>query len=200
MPLVLITPPAAEPLTYAEAAGHLRVETPTDETYITSLVVAARQWAERYLGRALVTQTWERVLDRFPCGAIVLGMGRLASVTSVTYLDAAGASQTLGTSAYQVDDVSEPGRVLQAPSTYWPSTEAGRVNAVRVRFVAGYGAASAVPVPIKAAMLLLVGHLYEHRESEVTGTITSEHKLAIDALLSPYVIHGFGYAGESPGR
>ena len=37
-------------------------------------------------------------------------------------------------------------------------------EAVQIRFVAGYGAAAAVPEDIKEAMLLIIGHLYAHRE------------------------------------
>lgn len=194
MNLVLITPPATEPLTTLEAGLHLRVEPLSeDDPYIDALITAARQHVEQHLGRALVTQTWEAVLDEFPEGdEIRLSKGALQSVTSVTYLDSAGAQQTLATSEYQVDTASVPGRIVLAPSESWPDTDSDRVNAVRVRFVAGYGAASAVPQPIKAAMLLLIGHLYEHREEEVVGTITSRFSFATDALLSPYRILSFG--------
>jgi uncharacterized phiE125 gp8 family phage protein len=191
VPFVLVTPPATEPVSLSEAEAHLRLDD-DDTDVVLRLITSARQFVEKYLGRALVAQTWDLAIDEFPAGAIVLAKGRLASVTSVTYRDADGAEQTLATSAYQVDDVSVPGRVLPAPGTSWPETEADRVNAVRVRFVAGYGAAADVPGPIKAAMLLLIGHLYEHRESEITGTIATAHQLGIDALLSPYRIHGWG--------
>jgi uncharacterized phiE125 gp8 family phage protein len=189
MPLVLITPPTAEPVSDIEAAEHLRVEDSDESTHIQGLIATARQYVEDYTWRALVTQTWELALDEFPSGAIVLAKGRLISVTSVKYRDAAGVEQTLDPSAYQVDDVSEPGRALPAPGASWPSTEDGRVNAVRVRFVAGYGDPPAVPGPIKSAMLLIIGHLYEHREMEIVGTISTPLNFAVDALLSPYRMH-----------
>ena len=189
MPLVLVTPPAEEPLTLTEAEEHLRIEDGADHQVTSRLIAAAREHVESYTWRALVTQTWELALDEFPSGAIDLAKGRLGSVVSVRYRDSAGVEQTLDAGAYQIDDVSEPGRILPAPGTSWPSTEAGRVNAVRVRFVAGYGGAAAVPTPIKAAMLLLVGHLYEHRESEILGTVVSPLHFAVDALLSPYRLH-----------
>lgn len=192
MPLVLVTAPVSEPVDLEEAKEHLRVEDAGETPYIQRLIAAARQYVEDYTWRALVTQTWELALDEFPGGAVVLAKGRLGSVTSVKYRDAAGIEQTLSPTSYQVDDVAEPGRVLPAPGTSWPSVETGRVNAVRIRFVAGFGPPSDVPAPIKAAMLLIIGHLYEHREMEVIGTISTPLNFAVDALLSPYRMHWVG--------
>lgn len=39
---------------------------------------------------------------------------------------------------------------------------------------------------ITTAMLLLIGHWFENRESVVVGTITSELPMAVQALISPY--------------
>lgn len=190
MPFVLVTPPAAEPLTPAEVENHLRLEAGADLVKVNSLILAARQHVERVTSRALVEQSWELVLDRFPaCREIRLAKGELRSVTSVKYLDGDGVEQTLDVAQYQVDTVRVPGRIVLAPGASWPATS-DRINALRVRFVAGFGAAVAVPEPIKAAMYLLIGHLYEHRESEVIGTITSPLQMAVNALLAPYVLHG----------
>ncbi len=65
MPAQLITPPATEPVTLAEAKVHLRLETALDDDYVTALISAARQYTEQVCWRALVTQTWELVLDSF---------------------------------------------------------------------------------------------------------------------------------------
>ncbi|MCW5861278.1 MAG: head-tail connector protein, partial [Caldilineales bacterium] len=46
------------------------------------------------------------------------------------------------------------------------------LNAIHIRFEAGYGAASAVPTRYKQALKLLVGHWYENREAILaTGAI-----------------------------
>ena len=50
-----------------------------------------------------------------------------------------------------------------------------------VRFVAGY--ASGVPAPIKAAILLHVGTLYQNREQDADSWIPTR---AYEALLTPY--------------
>lgn len=90
----LITAPAVEPVTVAEARAHLYVGHSDDDAIIGAFIAAAREDCEHRTQRALVTQTWERTLDGFPA-AISLPMAPLASVTSVKYIDGDGNEQTL---------------------------------------------------------------------------------------------------------
>lgn len=182
MPLTLITAPAIEPVTLAEAKAHCRVDSNADDAMITALIVAARESCEHKVGRPLITQTWERTLEYFPGGAILLGKFKPLSVVSVKYLDDAGAATTLDPAAYTLDADTEPGYLLPAYGTTWPSARAA-ASSVRVRFTAGYGpAASDVPTAVKQWILLAVGTIYEQRAS------VSDKSLAavpfVDALLS----------------
>lgn len=191
MTLRLITGPAAEPLSLAEAKLHLRVDSSDEDALITACIVAARQQAEHITGRSLVTQTWERVLDGFPAAEIELGVPPVQSIASIVYADATGATQTLSSAAYVLDDVRVPGWVLPAAGTSWPATADG-INTVRVRFVAGYGNAAAVPEGIKAWMRLHVGALYENREAVITAPGVVSSALAggfADGLLDPYRVY-----------
>lgn len=176
---------ATEPVTAAEAKAHLRVDHADDDAYIGTLITAARQHVEEWTSRALVTQTWELKLDRFPAsGAIALPRPPLQGVTAITYIDDNGASQTLAADQYTVHTSELPGRVTRAYEVTWPSTRAVP-NAVTVTYTAGYGAAAAVPNPIKQALLLIVGDLYRNREDTITGTVAARLK-AVDALIGPY--------------
>lgn len=189
MALRLYTAPATEPLTASEAKAHLRVEHSTDDTLITALIVAARQHAEDFTGRALITQTWELYLDAFPdCDDDVLyvPLPRLVSVTSISYVDTDGVTQTWNSTNYLVDAKSEPARITPAYGVSWPTTR-GQVNAVTMRFVAGYGAAVDVPQTIKQAMLLIIGHLYEHRE-QLTDFEVFLMPFAAETLLWPHKV------------
>lgn len=185
MRLRVVTPPASEPVTLVEAKAHLRLEGTDDDTYVSALIQAARQHVEEVCWRGVVTQTREAVLECFPdSDGVELPGGNLASITSVTYTDADGASQTLATSVYEADTVSVPGRMLLAYDQSWPSTRS-QWDAVRVRYVVGWAVAD-VPAPLKQALLLLVSQLYEHRTPEVTGVSMGKVGFAVDALLSPY--------------
>ncbi|MCI0571347.1 MAG: head-tail connector protein [Myxococcaceae bacterium] len=185
MRLRLVTPPATEPVSLAEAKAHLRLESAEDDAYVTTLILAARQHVEDVCWRRLVTQEWEAVLEAFPCdGELEMPGGNLQAIVSVTYVDEAGAQQTLAPATYAADTVSVPGRLLLAYGQAWPSTRC-QWDAVRVRYTVGWAAAE-VPAPIRQALLLLVAQLYEHRVPEVTGTIVSKVSFAVDSLLSPH--------------
>src|SRR5204863_7116583 len=85
MSLQLITPPAIEPVTLAEAKAHLKVDTADDDALIAAQIAAARASAEWHLGRALITQSWIQWRDCWPAdGIIELSLPPLQSVASVT--------------------------------------------------------------------------------------------------------------------
>jgi uncharacterized phiE125 gp8 family phage protein len=203
MSLKLITPPTAEPLELADAKLHLRadMDDDTEDGYITSLIVAAREAAEHMTGRALITQTWELALDRFyehrrefhrysgDAYRIALPKPPLISVASVKYIDPNGIQQTMPEADYQVDIYSEPGRLVPAYNAFWPATRC-QPNAVIIRYTVGYANAAAVPQQIKNWMLLRIGMLYENRESVSPGQPIQEMPQA-DRLLDAYRILGF---------
>jgi uncharacterized phiE125 gp8 family phage protein len=197
--LKLILAPDSEPITLVEARLHLRLDATgsplshPDDALVTALIKAARQHVDGkdgLLARALNTQTWELQLDEFPVSEIRLPLPPLQSVSSVKYDDLAGVEQTVAALDYTVDTVTPPGWVIPVTGKSWPATME-TPNAVRVRYVAGYGDAAAVPEPIKAAMKLLIGHWYENREEVNVGQVTSTVPMAAEALLSPYVFWTF---------
>lgn len=186
--LTINTVPGAEPISTAEAKTHCRVDGSDDDTYIGTLIVAARRRAEHYLSRALITQTWNMYLDRFP-QTIVVPRPPLQSAT-ITYVDVDGATQTLATGIYTVDTDAEPGLIYQAYDQDWPSTRDVE-KAVKVTFVAGYGAASTdIPQDILHAMKLHIGHLYEHRE-QVTDLKSEILPMGYEDLMYDYRIKLF---------
>ena len=142
MSVVVVTPPGAEPIALAEAKLQIRVETSqtAEDGLIRSYIRAARNQVESLANRALVTQTLDLVLDDFPAGSIPIPLPRspLQSITSITYVDTDGTSQTLSSSLYTVDTGSTPGRVFPIFNELWPGTRGDR-NAVTVRYVAGWG-------------------------------------------------------------
>lgn len=190
----LITPAAVEPVTLTEAIDWMRIDGTVEDALIDPLIPAARRWAEGYARRALITQTWDMMLDRFPARDILVPLPPLQSVTSIDYIDTAGASQLLAASEYQTDIVSEPGRI--APSVdavTWPATQIGALNAVTIRFTAGYGiAAQSVPEPIRQGMLMLIAHMFERRESTIVGAQATRVPMSAEWLLDPYRMLRFG--------
>jgi uncharacterized phiE125 gp8 family phage protein len=183
MILKLITAPADEPVGLAEVKAHLRVDTGDDDVLIQSLITAARLEAEKITRRALITQTWDLVLDAFPT-VIKLPLPTLQTVVSIKYLDTAGAQQELLNTKYVVDADSEPARVTPAYGLVWPSTYP-QVAAVRVQFTSGYGDTQEdIPQAIKQWLMIRVATLYEQRESVSPVQMTAVP--FVDGLLEHY--------------
>ncbi len=185
MGLVLVTGPAAEPVTVAEAKAQLRVDITDDDPLITSDILAAREMLERDTRRALITQTWDLVLDAFPADALLtLPLPPLSSVVSVTYKDQAGNVQTFSADNYVVDTSGLFGRIVLKDGVSWPSDTLWPAGGATVRFVAGYGDATMVPQLAKMAILLLVGHWYENREAVIAaGVMAREVPMAYERLM-----------------
>ncbi len=206
----LKTAPTEEPATLAEAKLHLKVENTADDTLISDLISSARELCEKETGRAFITQTWQLFLDRFPFapngdewwdgtrdGAITnlyeavrhiaIPKPPLVSVSHlITYGDDPDNNddpQTFDASNYFVDTVSEPGRLALRINSIWPVRVLRAANGIEVEFVAGYGAAAAVPRDIKNAILITVAHLYENRGDQDMNLPNSAQ-----ALLSKYRI------------
>lgn len=174
MSLRLITPATALPVSLATAKQHLRVEHSEDDALITSMIRAAARTAEQQMCRALMSQTWQLLIDEFPAAEIRLERPRVQSITSIVYVNTAGADVTLNPSLYTLDADLLPGWVLPALGTTWPATRE-QANAVRVTFVSGYGNdAASVPDDVAAWLLLQVGALYRNREAFGQGLTVAE--------------------------
>jgi uncharacterized phiE125 gp8 family phage protein len=155
--------------------NHLRgANGTTEDAYIQRLMGASYRAAERGTWRALLPQTWDLVLDRFPAGLdgrIEFPLPPLQSVVSLAYTDSAGDAQELAVSPeeFQIVAPSGPkaakGYILPLSSGSWPSI-ASIAEAVRVRFTAGYplvDGVAEIPEDIDQGRLLYIGELYKQR-------------------------------------
>lgn len=149
-----------------------------DDSQLQIALAAAHRMAEHHTGAAIGAQVREIALDAFPDGPIKLKPGPVSSITSVKYLDTASVEQTMDSADYSLDDYSTPAWLVPAYGTLWPVT-LDAANAVKVRFACG---TNAIDPAIKAALLLLVGHLYANREAVAPGSQT-EIPLGVASLL-----------------
>ena len=201
--------PASEPLTRSEIKNYLKIPSATtaDDTLIDDMITGARQFVERYTSRALITQTITEYFDQFPVASsrndllepriIKLHIAPVVSITEATGLSYIASGGTpaaytdwdnTGNAKYFLDINSGanglgPARICKRKGVEWPVIEE-YPNAVKVVYVAGYGAAgSAVPATIKTAMRRIIGTWYFHRK-----TAQNEWQDVLD-LLSPYRVH-----------
>jgi uncharacterized phiE125 gp8 family phage protein len=195
MPVKLVTPSEDLVVTLAEAKAHLRVNSTDENDLIEALIKAATDYTEQFLGRSLLDQTWDFYLDAFPLAGkpILVPLPPLIEVTGVFYNDLNDDEQEFDSGDYAVDTASEPARIYLPSNGSWPSATSA-MNAVRVRYRAGFldnnsPQAANVPFAIKAAILMTVGTLYEHRETLVIGQTAVLLPWAAEQLLRPYRVH-----------
>lgn len=183
--LTLITPPVVEPVSLPEAQAHLRLDTNDEDDYVISLIIAAREYCETYQNRAYITQTWELALPRFPLHTVTIPKGKLQTIESVSYINAAGIVTTLIPEiGYAVSQRGILGRVCPPYGKAFPYEPLYPLDPVMVKFTCGYGDTSeSVPARVKQAMLLLIGHWHENRMA-VTELRTTDLSFAVAALLS----------------
>lgn len=165
-----------------------RVDDDDENQLIKSLSMAATDYAERYLRRSLITQTWTLYLDRFPsCDYIDLKHGPVQSITSISYTDNNDATQTVSASTYKLDRGNEVDqRIILKDGETWPSDEALEDDVVAIAYVCGYGDEESIPEGIKTAIKLIANHWYENREAVVVGTGASEVPISARMLLDAH--------------
>lgn len=155
----VITPPAELPVTLAAALSAARADGAGLDGEVEQAVRTYAEEAEFETQRAIISQELQVTMHSFP-PVIELPRPRLLSVAHVKFIDPAGQQQMLDPQDYTVDTESEPGRLLPAPGKAWPAT-AARINAVEVRYIAGYGATPAdVPDSIKGFILRRIAEQY----------------------------------------
>lgn len=161
----LITGPTLEPLDLEEVKKDLKFTATSEDTLIDMWISSARVHVEGETGRQLITATWELWLSGFPdIGIIELPHPPLQSVVSVTY----GGAE-LAADQYVVVPPRGPlcrcGSVHLISGASWP-TYTAQAQAIKVRYVAGYGdTPSAVPEDIRHALFALVSTQFRWRET-----------------------------------
>lgn len=181
MTLTVITPPAEPPVALSEMKAFLRLGHEGEDALVADLVEAATQQVEGLVGQVLVTRTLERCFTVWPptlAGrGIVLRPGPVSALTSVSVVDAEGVSEDV-TSRFKLDC----GRLQLRPWSFAPGIPMG--GSVKVRFVAGYGTASAVPSDLVLAVKRLAQETY--RSGEFGDGRTPGVPGDVESLLAAY--------------
>lgn len=189
MSIIKITPPAAEPVSLAEAKLALRFTSSALDTEISRRITSAREVAEHETGRALMSQTlrldlvdWPScagALANFPgtVGEIVIPTAPVAAVTAVEYWDGTTWA-AVNSSLYSLEPGPLLSSVLPAYGTTWP-TLGNRAGArVRVTFQAGYADAASVPACVRDFIIAQAGAWLDNPEA------TQDQNLVASPLLA----------------
>lgn len=150
---------ASFPVVLDDVKEHLRVDGDDENAYINGLIADATSAAEEMTGRALITQTWAVSMDG-ACGTIRLPVLPVQSVSAISYFDANDDEQAAIVSDFYLFKDNDHATMRPKSGASWPTTIC-RDDALTVTFVAGYGAASDVPVEFRRAILLMIQHWYD---------------------------------------
>ena len=194
----VITAPAAYPVLLTEAKEWARCfadDTSQDAT-LNLLIAAMTSHAEHLTGRAFVQRTLELNQAYFG-GCIELPWAPLIGIDSIKYTNTSDAEATVAPADYEVDTVSEPGRVQPVSTASWPSLGNG-FNRVRIRYRAGYlptGSPtdltdnSYLPGQLRTWIAARIATLYNEREQIIVGaSVAALPRDFCDGLLDPLVI------------
>lgn len=186
---VLVTPPAAAPVTLSEFKQHARVDFDDDDALLQSYLDAAVSFLDAHtgvLGRAMITQTWSVSASALQEPIFRLPVGDLQAIISVTYYDAAGDAQTLAGSTYRSGQDYAGPYIRRATQSSWPSSFDDRDDAVTITWTCGYGnTADDVPRAIRQAIMMMASHWYEHRET-VSDVRLMEVPMAVTSLTEAF--------------
>jgi len=168
-------------VTLADAKLWLKIDSDTTEdALITSLIHSAVNDFESYCNRAVRSQTVEMKFNDFS-ETIELMRSPVASITSITYKDSDGASQTLSSSVYELDSWALPNRVvLKWGQSYPAGTD------VKVTYTAGYSEVASIPDGIKTVIKVMIRDYYKNRDNPNRRWTTM-----VERMMEHYRIVGY---------
>ena len=184
MAAILLSAPALEPVSVAEAKSYIRVDHDDDDAVIASLIAAARGHVEALTRRALIAQTWRFVRDSWPSdGRMVLRTGPLRALIAARVFDAQGNSSDIDTSHFVLDKAN--GTIA---SPVWALPQPGRaVAGIELDVQLGYGtAASDVPDTLRHAIRMLTAHWYDNRGQVAIGQAVPIMPPAANAIIGSF--------------
>lgn len=182
--VAIVSAPGSEPITTAEARAHCDIPSAdtSHDTYLDSLITAARQKWERDTDSVVMSSTAVEKLDEWPDEACIeLTKRPVQSVTSVAYLDTSGNSQTWSSANYSLDLYRPTPAIALAYSVEWPLA-LDWDGSITITYVVGHANAAAVPKLWKQAMLMLIGHWFENRSAVTVGGIPNETPISYERI------------------
>lgn len=205
----LLTPPVTEPVSYEQAADHLRVDSSSDMALVDALISVGRETADSLTGRVSGLSTWKLIAPTWAslCGgsdivsqqyriretgellnAATIFRTPLVSVASVQYYPQGGTRlTTISSTEYLVVTSAEPGIIQFTESL---PTLSDRPDAIQITFTAGYASADLVPPGLRHIIKMIVGHFYETR-TPVAFANASEIPYTLRFLIDQQKIRGW---------
>ena len=184
MSLILVSPPAAEPLSLDDMKAHLRLSTHDEDGTVSQLLVAARHALEARAGIAFLQQAWTYSLDRSRVAElpdVLIPISPVKSIGAVTIITRNGDRRVLEPDRYE----AQTGTLGRVKFLTPLPTDVRALGGIEIDFVAGHDTISLIPAELRHAIRLLTAHFFENRESASEARVFSIPR-TIDTLIAPY--------------
>ncbi len=183
----LLAGPAVEPVTLEETKVFLRVDDTAEDSFITTLISAARLHIEGSTGRAMISQSWRVLYDNWPQSRkIELPVSPLISITAIVAYGSDGTPTSISLAQFQPETNTTPACIF-VPATIADMPALREHNGIEIDYVAGFGPlGSDVPKDLRQALLSLVGYWFEHRDAVVIAGSGAVVPPGFDQLVAPY--------------
>ena len=167
-----------------DCKSDLKLEHNDDDKLVEDYILAACALVggrDGIVGKVLTTEKWDLKLSSAQ-GIVELPLSPVQSIESITYFDSQNQEQTLDVSNFYLYGDEDSAIIEPKAGTVWPAVYARR-DAIKIRYVAGFGAANQLPANITRAIRLIVAHWYENRTAVLVGVTAQELPLAVESLL-----------------
>ncbi|MBO9712960.1 hypothetical protein [Sphingomonas sp.] len=155
------------------AKAYLRIAGDSEDDLIDTLAASALGLGEAFTGSAWIARAWVDLLPVSACWQ-QLGVAPVTAITAVEGVAADGAAALLAADGFAID--------IDAEGQGWVRVMVPG-DARRVRVTLGAGAAAGwgdLPPPLRQGAVLLVAHLFEHRDADAAPPA------AVSALWRPF--------------
>lgn len=187
MGLKVIAVTGAEPVSLSDVTNWIRYTGTLQNSVITSLITAAIAEVENWTNKTVVEKDYQLTQQQFT-SIINFPVSTVQSITSIQYLDSEDNLQTVASSVYGLDNISEINQVFQKNTgTGFPFSN-GEPNSVQINFTSSFNG-DVVPEDTKTAIKIIVAHMYEEREAYSTEAMRVNP--AIENLLNIQAVYRF---------
>lgn len=184
--------PTWRPVSLEEGKAHLKVLHDEFDAEIELLLDAAITYAEGTCLQTFAATTFEQTECGWPYGrpwGFALETGPVRDVLSIEYTDADGNGQTLDPEHWDWERTSGGGLIWLTPAFSSPGL-ADVPSPVKITYEAGFNdptdedadPALALPHIARAAVLLMLGHLYKNREAVGAPALAAVPHTFVDLL------------------
>jgi len=172
----IVTPPpaGASLFTLEEVQEHVRSDSDDEDALLKRITRASTTYVEKYCGLSLLPRKIKLSMTRFPAsGEVKMPVRPVQNIESISYISPASNERaTVDPADYRLINSRLFAEVVPHYSKTWPAT---RHDKLGIEVVANVGFNNPLAIPeeyedLRSAILLMVGDLYENRESQGIST------------------------------